>query len=95
MAFRLPFSMGELRQLLEKGTVFSRVAQLTIDNFVKYFFPLKDRQGGEDKRGVSDSSSADEQSNVTTGATFSGMMNNSSSNNQTQLQFRRSGSFNN
>ena len=82
--------MDELRHLLEKGTIFSRIAQLSIDNFVKYFFPWKDRQGGEDKRGVSESSqSNDEQSiGTTTGPTFSGMKNSSSN-------FRRSGSFNN
>ena len=41
MAFKLPFSREELRYLLENETIFKRIPQLSIDNFVKYLFPQK------------------------------------------------------
>ena len=42
MAFRLPFTLDELRYFLENETVFKHIPNITIDNFVKYFFLRRD-----------------------------------------------------
>lgn len=69
MAYRLPFTKDELRQLLGSETVFKRMAKLSVDNFVKYFFPenLRGAQNAELKGGASDSSSADGSVDTSTG----------------------------
>lgn len=69
MAYRLPFSKEELRQLLETETVFKRMARLSVDMFVKHFFPenLRGAQNAELKGGASDSSSENESIDTSTG----------------------------
>ena len=87
MAFRLPFSLNELRHLLENETVFKRIPKITIDNFVKYFFPSKEKTtGNEANRGVSETSSGSDDSFQT-----SRMMNKTTNGSRNH---RKSGSFN-
>ena len=58
MAYRLPFKKDELRYFLEHQSIFKRVPRLSIDNFIKYLFPERNRGDTQDaKRGASESSS--------------------------------------
>ena len=57
MAYRLPFKKEELRLYLENETVFKRSPKLTIDMFVKNFFPETVRGNVQEKRGASETSS--------------------------------------
>ena len=43
MAYRLPFKKDELRYFLEQQSIFKRVPRLSIDNFIKYLFPERNR----------------------------------------------------
>ena len=45
MAYRLPFTKEELRYYLENETVFKRTPKITIDIFVKNFFPEMNHGG--------------------------------------------------
>ena len=58
MAYRLPFKKDELRYFLEQQSIFKRVPRLSIDNFIKYLFPERNRGDTQEaKRGASESSS--------------------------------------
>ena len=63
MAYRLPFNKDELRYMMENETIFKRINQLGIDNFIKYLFPQKDKTiNTPADRGASESSSGSNRS---------------------------------
>ena len=62
MTYKLPFAREELKYFLEKESVFRRQPKLSIDMFIKYFFPEKRPNAqspgtGEADRDTSESSS--------------------------------------